>query len=145
MFSLYIFFVHAFSSQTTWKTGLHVHLASGLTVRLAPDAWASRTLLVHIDRRQHHDAGAIISCMLSKVQAQDCRVTTEQPSSSSPSFKLLSPYLSALYLLYTSSTEYRRSQQGDGSSRQGFLRTVRCVDQWGKTRVRQSSTTTPVP
>jgi len=36
------------------KPGMHVRLASGLEVRLAPDAWASRTLLLHIDRRHRH-------------------------------------------------------------------------------------------
>jgi hypothetical protein len=84
-------------------------------VRLAPDAQASRMLLVHIDRRHHHNTGAIVFVCSSDPH------TTEGTSFSLPSLKPPSPYLSALSLLYTSKTEYRRRQQGDGSSRPGLF------------------------
>lgn len=112
-------------------------------VRLAPDAWASRTLLLHIDRRHHHNAGAIVSRMVLKVQTQDYRATTKQTSFSlvhapfSIPLRTFPPYTRVA----PNTAEVSRGTVVLG---QGFLRTVRRVDEWGETRETQSSTTTPV-
>jgi hypothetical protein len=104
--------------------------ASGLIVRLAPDAWASRTLLLHIDRRYHHNARAIVSCMVVKVQTQDYRATTEQTCSSlvqapfSIPLRTFPPYTRV-------APNTAEASRGTVVLGQGFLRTVRRVDEWG--------------
>jgi hypothetical protein len=99
-------------------------------VRLAPDAWASRTLLLHIDRRHHHNAGAIVSRMVLKVQTQDYRATTKQTSFSlvhapfSIPLRTFPPYTRVA----PNTAEVSRGTVVLG---QGFLRTVRRLDEWG--------------
>jgi hypothetical protein len=53
-----------------------------------------------------------------------------------PVIQAPSPYLSALFLLYTSKTEYRRGQRRAVVLDQGLLRTVRRLNEWGEAVLR---------
>ena len=123
------FFVHSFSRQRSSKLAMHVCLASGLVVRPPPDAWTSRMLLLHIDRRHRRCCQSCSDHLLHDLRVS--QLQSRHPSAFCHSSLLLHtpPHFS---LLYTSSTEYRRGQRRAVVLDQGLLRTVRRVERVGR-------------
>lgn len=107
----------------------------------APDAWASKMLLLHIDRRHHHCHVNLGVDRLFHLPTSHNHKVSAAASFNLLSFKPPSPYLSALYLVRHELDRIPPKPASGGSSRPGLFENRALCRSSGET---QSSATTSV-